>query len=422
MIVRRIRPEEIKRVNELFSVAFCSPIEEDGRDPVSVYNDMLKNPRSREDVDPLSKYAAFEDDDKRMFSCLFATSFPMYFDGKKTDMTGVGGVSTLPEARRRGGIRACFELMLNDAYKEGKIFSCLYPFSTAYYAKFGYGISMASRKYELLTEFIPKSFETGGHCVLIDSSNKDELFEDVKNVYTGFAKERNGMIVNDDFEYSFVLKADPYKTAEYTYLYYEQNEPLGYVTFKRISENGNLIISCRRFIYKNINAVKGMLTLIKTMQSDCRLVRFALPSDTAFERLVPERSFGALSISETFLGMIRAVNVKRVLELSKYRGSGKITFTVIDPVIEENTGEYTVTFENGTATSVVRAKAEDKENTEYGTAVFSINRFSELCLGVTEPEDLEGCDGIVLENCSSEYKTELAKVFYRKKCFINEYF
>ena len=72
MKVRKIRPEELKRVYELFSVAFEMSYE--SKDTAEeVYNKLRDNPLSREDECLLEKYAAFEDDDKTMMSCIFAT-------------------------------------------------------------------------------------------------------------------------------------------------------------------------------------------------------------------------------------------------------------------------------------------------------------------------------------------------------------
>ena len=95
---------------------------------MKVYEDTVSSPKSREDDTPLNKYAAFEDDDKTMMSCLSVNSYEMNFDGNLTKMAGIGGVSSLPQYRRRGGIRGCFEKMLADLYEENIDFSYLYFF------------------------------------------------------------------------------------------------------------------------------------------------------------------------------------------------------------------------------------------------------------------------------------------------------
>ena len=67
MIVRKIKPEEIKRTNELFAIAFEFEMD-NTKSADEVYQDTLNNPKSRDDVYCLERWAAFEDDNKTMMS------------------------------------------------------------------------------------------------------------------------------------------------------------------------------------------------------------------------------------------------------------------------------------------------------------------------------------------------------------------
>ena len=67
MIARKIREEEFKRVDELFSVSFNSKYDND-KTPMEVIEEVKKNPDSREAIFWQERYAAFEDDDKTMMS------------------------------------------------------------------------------------------------------------------------------------------------------------------------------------------------------------------------------------------------------------------------------------------------------------------------------------------------------------------
>ena len=60
------------------------------------------------------------------------------FDGGTYKLGGVGGVSTLPQYRRGGVIRACVTASLKDMYANDFTFAFLYPFSMQYYRKFGF--------------------------------------------------------------------------------------------------------------------------------------------------------------------------------------------------------------------------------------------------------------------------------------------
>ena len=137
MIIRKIRPEELKRTYELFGIAFEFSADW-SKSPMEIYEEVKSNPKSREDACWGERWAAFKDDNSTMMSYFIAQPFPVQFDGNTYTMTGIGGVASLPQYRRQGGIRGCFEAALPAMYQDGHAFSYLYPFSTAYYRKFGY--------------------------------------------------------------------------------------------------------------------------------------------------------------------------------------------------------------------------------------------------------------------------------------------
>ena len=132
MIVRKIRKEDLKRVHQL--CALCFEYSWDGTSKTSeeLYQEMIDNPTSVTHIHWQERWAAFEDDDRTMLSSFIAIPYQVQFDGHTVGMAGIGGVTTLPEYRRRGGVRACFEKALPDMYAQGMAFSYLYPFSTAF--------------------------------------------------------------------------------------------------------------------------------------------------------------------------------------------------------------------------------------------------------------------------------------------------
>ena len=123
MLIRPITKEERLQSAQLFAIAFESPF-----DP----NDLT--PFAQEPV----IWAAFDEESGEMTSTVYVTDYQVRFDGRCFKMGGVGGVASLPQYRRAGGIRACFQRALPAMYREGYVFSYLYPFSTAYYRRFGY--------------------------------------------------------------------------------------------------------------------------------------------------------------------------------------------------------------------------------------------------------------------------------------------
>ena len=86
--------------------------------------------------------------DGRMMARILNYRFDSILDGQLAANGGIGGVSTLPEYRNTGAIRAIFEKLIPEAYRNGEVFSTLYPFSHAFYRKFGYETVCWQHNYE----------------------------------------------------------------------------------------------------------------------------------------------------------------------------------------------------------------------------------------------------------------------------------
>lgn len=417
MIVRKIKPEELKRTKELFATAF--ELTYDNNEPAMVvYENTLKSPKSREDETPLNKYAAFEDDDKTMTSCLSVNSYEMNFDGNLTKMAGIGGVSSLPQYRRKGGIRGCFEKMLPDLYGQEIDFSYLYPFSSVYYRKFGFEMGCFGKQCNYLLSMIPSFDLKGGYCILIDESNREKIFPDVKRLYETWEKQYNGMVCNEGYEYTFVTEANPYKNQEFTYVYYRGNGKIAaYFTIHKEKKEEGQIVVCSRLVYEGKEGLQGFLALVKTMASDHVRVLFTIPENETMEFLVKEWSLGAFSESLIPLGMVRVVNVENVLKKAAYRGNGKLILGIKDSVIPENNGNYWIRFTNGTLTALERVDKEQLPQISMDISDFSHGIFRGFLPGeITKYDSVEILDQKVIQNGVIE------QIFYPKKNFIMEYF
>lgn len=417
MIVRKIRPEELKRTKELFSIAFEYEYDCD-KDAMELYEETVKEAKAREDVSLLEKYAAFLEDDKTMTGCIYATRFPMQFDGNSVIMAGVGGVASLPQYRRTGGIRGCFTYMLPDIYKDGVTFSYLYPFSTAYYRKFGYEMGCPCSHYEWQLSFVP-AYKVDGYSELVDASNREILAEDVKQVYRVWQKKYNCMIENESWEYKFVTEANPYKKQEFTYIYYKKDKtPAGYMTCRKVVDEKGQRLDCSKFVFADIEGLKGLLALAKTFASDHYCIRFTLPDTCNIEPMLTERSLGACRIGRGYLGMVRVVNVRQVLKMARYIGSGEITVQIQDAYIPENDGIFEIVFTDGKAASVRKISEEEKKP----QLIMSIAEFSRWIIGAADFSELEFCEDVHIEDRTILENGVLAQVFYKKPCFIMEYF
>ena len=118
MLIRPITKAEQVQSARLFAIAFETPFDPDELTPFA--------------QEPVI-WAAFDEESGEMTSTVYVTDYQVQFDGGFYQMGGIGGVASLPQYRRAGGIRACFQRALPALYRAGYVFSYLYPFSTAYY-------------------------------------------------------------------------------------------------------------------------------------------------------------------------------------------------------------------------------------------------------------------------------------------------
>lgn len=420
MIVRKIRPEELKRTKELFAAAFDVSYDND-KTSAEVYEETCKCKKGREDVHPLEKYAAFEDDDRTMTSCISVTHYPVQFDGSHVEMGGIGGVSSLPQYRRRGGIRACFETLLPELYREGVVFSCLYPFSTSYYRKFGYEVNAQSCAYEWKLAYIPQ-WDTGCRCVLIDKENARRLLPDVQRIYEEWQERYNFMVCNEEWEYRFVTEANPYQTLEYTYVCYQSDgTPAGFLTFHKEMVDGVRILVATKLVFTDLPGFQGLFSLVRGFASDYAAIRFSLPEDLEIEPLFAELSFDACRRSRRNIGMVRVIHVEKALLLARYRGSGALCIGIRDGQIAENNGIFHIAFENGRA---VRVEKRGVDGGEQPDLTLPVSEFSRLLAGAYDTKTLPFCNVRLPEGAGWDEGTlaSLGQIFYKKPCWLMEDF
>jgi len=408
LIVRKIKPEELKRTNELFAIAFEFETDND-KTAKQVYEEATTDPSTRDAYYWGERWAAFEDDDKTMMSFFIAKPFPVNFDHHHCKMTGIGGVASLPQYRRRGGVRGCFEVSLPDMYDSGYEFSYLYPFSTAYYRKFGYEMCCERLRYQIRLNVI-RPFSVNGSCQLVEQGNF--MLEEIKQIYQIWQKKYNLMVEYEDYEYDWVLKSNPPKDQHFTYVYVNKDGiPKGFMTFTKVVEPSGRNLRCSRLFYTDIEGFQGLMNLVHSLSSDHMFFFFELPMDQVITPLFPEWSMGAGSCEKLQCGMVRVINVQKVLQIAKYRGSGTLVIQIIDPYISQNNNTFFVRFENDDAVevSITDAPAEIS---------LGIGDFSRLIVGAYDTSAIEYMETVRI-NSNIE---NIAKVFYLKPNLITEYF
>lgn len=395
MIVRKTRPEEVLRANELFAIAFEQPMErENAPEP---------------DGEGVHRWSAFDGGTKEMMSTFTVTDFIVRFDGHACKMGGIGGVATLPQYRRRGGIRGCFQAALPEMYASGYDFSYLYPFSTAYYRKFGYERCVRKLAVSVrLGLLAPPGFN--GSFRLAEAGNP--MTEAIRAVDACWEGKYNMMVQHRPEDYKWTEKQDPAVRQGFTYVCFSpEGTPKAYTTFTKEDQSDGRNLVCSRFCFTDREGFSGLMHLFKSLSADHMLVKFSLPDSEAMTYLLPEWSMGAAAGTLQPAGMVRAVNAAGVLKKAAYRGSGSAVLRLQDPQIPENDRTFAIRFSHGEAVSV-------EETREEADAVLSIAAFSALITGACDFREAEAwMDGLEVRRPEA-----LPQIFYRKPLMIVDYF
>lgn len=394
MIVRKTLPEEYRRVNELFAICFEQPYQNCPIDP---------------EHDHAAHWAAF-DGAGEMMSTFTISDFTIHFDGHCCPMGGIGGVATLPEFRRRGGIRACFEAALPDMYALGYDFSCLYPFSTAYYRKFGYECCVQKFGWEVNLGLLNPPKVEGTFRL---AQKKRPMTDEIRALDSLWEQHFNMMVQHREEYYQWAINADPAVKQEFTYVWFDaQNTPKAYTTFKLANESDGRNLLCSRFCFVDKEGFGGLMQLFKSLASDHTYVKFQTPALPSLQYLLPEWSLGAVKWSLlSNAGMVRVINVENVLKKARYLGSGRCVLEIQDSQIPESSGIFAVTFTDGKAITVERTKADPD-------VVMGISTFSALIAGVCDWNEAKH----TFPNLEVRRESYLPQVFYRKPLMICDYF
>ena len=302
----------------------------------------------QEPPDPLDDpfdwtWAAFEDG--RLVSKIVEIPYVMRFDGHDANMSGIGGVSTLPEARRGGKIRRIFEALLAEAYDNGVVFSCLAPFSHAYYRMFGYELCCMRRELRVPVAEFEKIKPGGSHELILPGGDTSEL----QRIHSAYISDINHAIrrdtLSDDAMWRDYISRDPYSKGSYIYLWRDGGgEPRGYIKYqhRRVDDASNMEVREIAFVDReSLYAQLGLAGMLSAQIKDFiwEMPMFIDPTDfvdiawVAKQNLIPR-------------DMTRIVNVRTALELMRRpEGEGAYVIETEDPQIPENSGRWLVEFD-----------------------------------------------------------------------------
>ena len=328
-----------------------------------VYN--MRRDYSKEEnqkIDPLDHPASWawgSFEGKKLLAGMYELEYLMRFDGHSVKMSGIGGVGTLPEARKGGHVRRIFEKLLPEAYEKGVVFSNLTPFDHDFYRKFGYEICCARNKISISTGDLSDIKVKGEFVHILPGDDTSTLAE----IHSAYIADLNHGIHRDNWAdnraWKRFTREDPCASGWYIYLWKDETgKAKSYIKYQDVMEDGDHNMSVAELAFIDKKGLYGALSIVGGLSAQFENFNWLAPTFIdPFDFTGEAWSFENKTLPRD---MTRIVNVKTALELMRRpKGEGEYIIEVEDENIAANNKKYLVQFgKEGTKVSETK-KDED---------------------------------------------------------------
>lgn len=347
------------------------------------------------------QWGAFHEDGALMAQ-IINNQYMSWLDGTLVRNGGIGAVSTLPEYRMEGAVREIFRVLLPHAYTDGEVISTLYPFSHAFYRKFGYETVCWKNIYEF-SPAVLRGYAFTGEVSLWKQGMPVSGWTEL---YNRFASSYNLAIARDDGFMEKRLKGEYFKDRKFCFMLYENGKPIAYLIFQDIRHDPQAILDVQDLAWDGPRGLQAILGFLARFSADYGTIRLFLPRDIELLSLI--RSPLAYDIQKTTEQsyMIRVINAAKALETMKKPAGTCFVIRVLDELIPENNGIWKVTSDGVSPTE------------EEPDLTVSEKALGQLVSGaVSLTEALYRDDTVVAKN-----RETLDRVFVRKPILVEDHF
>lgn len=299
------------------------------------------------------RIGAFNDIGDLMAQVQF-TGFRSFLWGESVPMEGIGGVATLPQFRRHGAIREIMREGFRRMNDRGTVITILYPFSSAFYRKFGYESFVEQEVFRFDNALMEpvKPAPDGVWRMLQPRAGASELHKQWERDYKALseaAESRYQLATHrDEYTWSRIIKSDEsFQGKSFSYIFYRDSDRNGEALAAcslTIGANGERHeLNAHHIVCKNSDGMFALLHFLHSFSSDQTQARLALPTGSSPARYLKEHA-GLGAGQRTFHGMIGLVNVQRFLEHYVKHAPDALTFSVsvFDGFSQWNSGLYTI--------------------------------------------------------------------------------
>jgi len=397
MEIRKLTPAEYMAGEMLESLSFVFPLPDH-------HEEEILNKSFQPD-----RWGYFDDGGK-LTATLTNFDIPVYLDGQVVAARGIGGVASDPVTRGQGHVRAMFEHLLKTDRAEGQLVSVLFPFSHAFYRKFGYELcyehTKASFPTSALKVFRPQVPPTARLLLPTDSMAA------LMPIYTAFARQYSFMAARSEKSWERFTIDDPKKACKYWYVLSRGGTDTAYVVFSyRAGETQfERTLWVREYAFVGQDGFVDLMSFLHRFSAQARDVQMFLPDNLPLSSLVEDAS--AVEMTAAHRPMARVLHVENVLRAMRHpQEDGAYSIYVEDAFLPENTGCYAVHYTKAGTVSVARCQNEADLHV-------SVQAFTQLVFGFMDISEAAYRPDVRIAG----NRPVLEKVFVKKQLFLEDFY
>lgn len=316
----------------------------------------------------LSTIGLFEDG--KLQASVSVEPFRVHFGhGTEFDYGAIGGVACANDRRGRGYVQQLMSKSLERMRSQNQPISGLYPFSYAFYRKFGWDNVGQQQTVTLPVRELKRNNPTGWSVDLI---NLEANLDVVKTFYDTFARQYRSSFVAASHKWH-----DDYKLRDgrctFVYTSRDPHGAIGGVMRFQYPAEGSDDIANADIWATTPAAWLSLLDVLRDIGVQHKLVRFSVPSD------VPVLSFHCsndikISVGPMYQGRIVSIDQwASGLSLPQSEAGLSVVLDINDPSAKWNHGTWEITRQSQGLTAIRTTKAHD--------VAIDITHFSQLAFG-----------------------------------------
>lgn len=390
MIVRLLKDEDRSQAALISHIAFHSRKD----DMETVTKDWGTAPE-------VEDWGAFADDGTIM-ARIINNHLESHLDGHAVMNGGIGAVSTLPEYRETGAIRAIFDHLLPAARERGEVISTLYPFNHSFYRKFGYETLNYKNSYEMTPEQLKEFRQTGW----VRQWKSGEEIGEFMRIYEAFSAGLNLSIIRNEKKMRDEhIHGEFWKDRHFVYLLGDDSGAKAYVVFQDVFRPESAKLDVQEAAWTDPDGFRMILGFLARFTADYGLIKISLPTCMDLKLFV--RNPYEIRPEPEYDHMIRVVNAEKLLSMiRKPEGTSFVISVYGDEQIQQNNGTWLVQGTTVTKTD----KAPD--------LTLSHRALGQMVVGGISPDEAKYRSDVRIDG----NRDVLNAVFVRKPIYVGDHF